>query len=46
MGAFFQDNALVPANIPLWALNNEKLKKFLELNCGRSIPDESTLRKN
>jgi hypothetical protein len=26
--------------------NNEKLKNCLEVNCGRSIPDESALRKN
>jgi hypothetical protein len=45
---FFRNlcDALVSANIPFWALNNEKLKRFLEVNCGRSIPDESTLRKN
>jgi hypothetical protein len=36
----------VSANIPFWALNNENLKNFLEVNCGRSIPDESTFRKN
>jgi hypothetical protein len=28
------------------ALNNEKLTIFLEVNCGRSNPSESTLRKN
>lgn len=45
---FFRDlcDALVSAYIPFWALINEKLKNFLEVNCGRSIPDESTLRKN
>jgi hypothetical protein len=44
---FFRNlrDALVSANIPFSALNNEKLKSFLEVNCG-SIPDESTLRKN
>ena len=39
-------DSLASANIPFWALNNGKLKHFLEVNCGRSIPDESTLRKN
>ena len=38
--------ALVSANIPFSALNNAKLKSFLELHFGRPIPDESTLRKN
>jgi hypothetical protein len=38
-------DAPVFANIPFYALNNEKLKNFLEVNCGRSIPDESALRK-
>jgi hypothetical protein len=38
--------ALVSSNIPFWVLNKEKLRKFLELNCGPSIPDEFTLRKN
>jgi hypothetical protein len=44
---FFKDlcDALVSANIPFWALNDEKLTNFLEVNC-RSIPDKSTLRKN
>jgi hypothetical protein len=44
---FFRDlcDALASANIPFWALNNGKLKKILDVNCGRSIPDESTLRK-
>jgi hypothetical protein len=39
-------DALLPTNIQFWALNIEKLKHFLEVNCGRSIPDEFTLRKN
>jgi hypothetical protein len=36
----------VSTSIPFWALNNEKLKNFLEVNCGCSIPDESILKKN
>lgn len=39
-------DALVVANIQFWALNNEKLKSFLEVNCARSILDESALSKN
>ena len=44
---FFRDvcDALASADIPFWALKNEKLTNFLEVNCGRSIPDESTIRK-
>jgi hypothetical protein len=37
-------DALVSANIPFWALSNEKLKNFLEVNCGCSILDESFRR--
>jgi hypothetical protein len=36
----------VSANIPFWALNNEKLKHFLDVNCDRSILDESAISKN
>jgi hypothetical protein len=39
-------DALVSANISFCSLNNEKIQFFLEANCGCSIPDESTLRKN
>ncbi|PNF14671.1 hypothetical protein B7P43_G11402 [Cryptotermes secundus] len=44
---FFTDlcDALVSSNILFLALKNEKLKNFLEVNCGNSILDESTLRK-
>jgi hypothetical protein len=37
---------VVSTHTPFWALNNEKLKNFLEVNCDCSIPDESTLRRN
>lgn len=45
---FYQDlcEVLVSANIPIWKLNNRKLRDFLERHTGHSIPDESTLRKN
>lgn len=45
---FFEDlcNAFVAANIPLHMLGNHVLKSFLEKHTGKSIPDESTLRKN
>ena len=45
---FFTDlcDVLASANIPLWKLSNNKFKDFLERHTGRSIPDESTLRKN
>lgn len=45
---FFEDlcNAFVAANIPLHKLGNHVLKSFLEKHTGKSIPDESTLRKN
>jgi hypothetical protein len=35
----------VSTNILFWALNKQKLKNCLKVNCGRSIPDESTLRR-
>ena len=38
--------ALVSANIPFSALNNTKLKSFLELYFGRPFPEYSTLQKN
>ncbi|VVC30852.1 Hypothetical protein CINCED_3A002368, partial [Cinara cedri] len=39
-------NAFVPANIPLQKQGNHVLKSFLEKYIGKSILDESTLRKN
>lgn len=39
-------NAFIAANIPLHALANPVLKTFLQQECGKSIPDESTLRKS
>uniref|UniRef100_A0A1I8BQU2 DUF659 domain-containing protein n=1 Tax=Meloidogyne hapla TaxID=6305 RepID=A0A1I8BQU2_MELHA len=38
--------ALISANIPLWKLQNSAFRSFLEKISGKSIPDESTLRKN
>lgn len=45
---FFEDscNAIIAANITLHKLGNHVLKSFLEKHIGKSIPDESTLRKN
>ena len=37
---------LVSVNIPLKKINNPKFKNFLERHMGRSLPDESTLRKH
>lgn len=37
--------AFLAANISFQKLQNPELKKFLELYCGRTVPDESTLRK-
>lgn len=39
-------DALVSANIPLNKLQNTKFKNFLETFCNKTIPHESTLRKN
>ncbi|XP_050530617.1 uncharacterized protein LOC126899610 [Daktulosphaira vitifoliae] len=39
-------DALLPANIPLYKVNNLKFKKFLEKYTFKNIPNESTLRKN
>ncbi|VVC38586.1 Hypothetical protein CINCED_3A022669 [Cinara cedri] len=39
-------SAFVAANIPLYKLGNHVLKSFLEKRAGKSIPYESTLRKN
>lgn len=46
--SFFKDLclALVSSDIPLWKLNNEQLRRFLEKYTNRRVPDESTLRKN
>ncbi|KAL3068683.1 hypothetical protein niasHT_032099 [Heterodera trifolii] len=38
--------ALVSANIPFFKLNKAVLSSFLEKYCQRTIPDQSTLRKN
>jgi hypothetical protein len=38
--------AFLAADIPFWKLTNNKLKDFLERNCNKIIPDESTIRKN
>jgi len=38
--------ALLPANIPLYKVNNVKFKASLEKYTSKNIPDESTLRKN
>lgn len=38
--------AIVAANIPFNAVENSQFKSFLEKYCHRSIPSESTLRKN
>jgi hypothetical protein len=38
--------AFIGADIPLYKLNNPCLKQFLEQYTARSIPDQSTLRKN
>ena len=38
--------ALISADIPLYAVQNATFRSFLEKYCNRSIPDESTLRKN
>lgn len=44
---FFEDlcKTLIAADIPLNKLSNPHFKQFLEINCKRSIPDQSTLRK-
>jgi hypothetical protein len=38
-------DAPVSANVQSSALKCEKLNNLLEVNCGHSIPEESTLRK-
>ena len=38
--------AFLCANIPMWKLENPKLKSFLETYTKKNIPNESTLRKN
>lgn len=38
-------HAMMSADIPLWKVNNPVFKGFLEKYSGKSIPDESTLRK-
>lgn len=38
-------SAFISANIPLWKVNNTKLKTFLEKHTNKRVPDESTLRK-
>lgn len=38
--------ALLSANIPWTKIENTKLRQFLEKYCNRTIPNESTLRKN
>ena len=38
--------AFVSANIPFHKLNNNVLRGFLQKYTGKSIPDESTIRKN
>jgi hypothetical protein len=45
---FFRDlcDGVVSAKIPFLALKNETLKMFLEVNCGRFIPNESTHMNN
>lgn len=45
---FFKElcDVLVSVNIPLKKINNPKFKNFLERHMGRSLPDESTLRKH
>ena len=37
--------AFVSANIPLFKLQNEALKNFLQKYTGKTVPDESSLRK-
>lgn len=39
-------NALVAANIPLWKLENKTFSTFLSKHMGKTMPAESTLRKN
>ncbi|KAI1703573.1 hypothetical protein DdX_01128 [Ditylenchus destructor] len=39
-------NALVGANIPFYKVNNPSFNDFLSKYCNRSVPVESTLRKN
>uniref|UniRef100_A0A914H6D4 DUF659 domain-containing protein n=1 Tax=Globodera rostochiensis TaxID=31243 RepID=A0A914H6D4_GLORO len=39
-------DALIGANIPFFKINNPSLKYFLSKYTNRTIPDESTLRKN
>ena len=38
--------ALIKANIPISKVNHPAFKLFLEKHMSRSLPDESTLRKN
>ena len=38
--------AMTSANIPLYKMQNERFRAFLERYCGRKVLDESTLRKN
>ena len=43
---FFKEltRAFIASNIPLWKLNNEPLKKFLQSRTGQNIPNHTTLR--
>ena len=45
---FFEDitSAFIEANIPLYKVNHPSVKRLLEQYTGKSVPDESTLRKN
>ncbi|KAL4143683.1 hypothetical protein QTP88_005988 [Uroleucon formosanum] len=38
-------STLVAANIPMYKLNNKHFREFLSKYCKKTIPDESTLRK-
>lgn len=37
---------MIAANIPFRTIENEAFRKFLEKYCNRSVPSESTIRKN
>lgn len=37
--------AFLSADIPLWKLTNDELRRFLEKYTNEAVPDESTLRK-
>lgn len=45
---FYKDlcDSFLAANVPLWKLNNPKLKSILEKYTSQRTPDESTLQKN